>query len=862
MIYIFIMKNRLFILFFLFISVRLFSQTDLQYYLPPWDYDQDIPEPSRIIGHEIGEWHVTHDKLVHYMSTLAESSDRIILEEYARSFENRPLFHLIITSPENHSRLEQIRKEHLKLSDPEISASLDITEMPLVIRMGYNVHGNESSAANASLVVAYYLAASVDKKVIDYLDQMIILLDPCLNPDGFNRHACWVNSCKNIVPMTDDNSRGFREEWPGGRTNHYWFDLNRDWILVQQPETRGRVDVFQQWMPNVQTDHHEMGAGSSFYFQPGIPVRTNPMTPQRTTDLTKMISNYHRKALDSIGSLYFTEEVFDDFYYGKGSTYPDIHGSVGILFEQAGTRGFIRETENGLLTFPFAIRNQVTVSLSTLEASFKMRKELLEHQRSSYREAIELAGQNIIKGYIFTEPDDPSRLNHFIDILLKHRIRVYHLNKEYNSGTTSFNTSSSFIIPLKQPQYRLIESFFRADKNFSDSIFYDISAWTLPYAFNINYQTITSQKILDDIIGEKLSEIPEQSGILHGERSNIGYLLPWNDYYSPKALYHLQSAGLITKVASEPFTYPVEDAQIQFGYGTIFIPVYGQKPDAGEIFQLITGLTKEEGISFYSVETSYTLSGIDLGSPNFLNIEKPDVLLFTGDGVSSSEAGEIWHLLDTRFAIPVTLIEQEQIDHISLEDYNVLIMPGGSYYNIGNKGKDEIKTWLEKGGTLIAISRANNWLNDNGFTSLKFNTISKDTTITKFYKDLQLERGAMQIPGSIFKANLDFSHPVGYGTGRSTIPVFKNNTLFVEKAKNPYATPVYYTSDPLLSGYINKKNYKLIKNSAVVIVTSVRSGRIISFIEDPNFRAFWFGTNKLFMNAIFFGQTISSESGD
>ncbi len=856
------MKKRLFILLFLFISVRLFSQTDLHYYLPQGDYDQNIPEPSRIIGHEIGEWHVTHDKLVYYLSILAESSDRIIMEEYARSFENRPLFHLIITSPENHSRLEEIRKEHLKLSDPEISASLDITKIPLVVRMGYSVHGNESSASNASLLVAYYLAASGDENVLSYLDRMIILLDPCLNPDGFNRHAGWVNSHKSIVPMTNGISRGFREVWPGGRTNHYWFDLNRDWILVQHPETRGRVDVFQQWMPNVQTDHHEMGAGSSFFYQPGLPSRTHPMTPQRTTELTKMISNYHSKALDSIGSLYFTEEVFDDFYYGKGSTYPDIHGSVGILFEQAGTRGFIRETENGKLTFPFAIRNQVTVSLSTLEASFNLRKELLEYQRSSYRKTIDLAGQNMIKGYIFSEPDDPSRLNHFIDILLKHRIRVYHLNKDYNSGATSFNTSSSFIVPLKQPQYRLIESFFRVDKKFSDSIFYDISAWTLPYAFNINYQTITSQKILEDIIGEELSEIPEKPGILHGERSNIGYLLPWNDYYSPKALYHLQSAGLITKVASEPFTYPVEDVHMQFGYGTIFIPVYGQKPDTDEIFQLITKLTKEEDISFYSAETSHTLAGIDFGSPKFLNIKKPDILLLTGDGVSSSEAGEIWHLLDTRFAIPVTLIEQEQIDRISLEDYNVLIMPGGSFNNIGEKGKDEIKTWLEKGGTLIAISRSNNWLNDNGFTNLKFNTISKDTMATKFYKDLQSERGATQIPGSIFKANLDFSHPVGYGTGKSTIPVFKNNNLFVEKANNPYATPVYYTSDPLLSGFINEKNYKLIDNSAVVIVTSVRSGRIISFIEDPNFRAFWFGTNKLFINAIFFGQTISQASGD
>lgn len=395
------MNIRIAFLLILFLPFRIFPQTNLQYYLPPGDYDPDIPEPAMIIGHEIGEWHLTHDKLYYYLNYLAESSDRIILEEYARSFENRPLFHLIITSPENHSRLEQIRKKHLQLSDPEVSSSLDITEMPLVIRIGYSVHGNESSAANASLLVAYYLAASRDEKVLNYLDQIVILLDPCLNPDGFNRHASWVNSHKGIVSMPDENSRGFREAWPGGRTNHYWFDLNRDWILVQQPESRGRVEVFHQWKPNVQTDHHEMGAGSSFFFQPGVPSRTHPLTPQRTIELTSRLGTYHSQALDNIGSLYFSEEVFDDFYYGKGSSYPDVNGSVGILFEQAGTKGFIRETENGVLTFPFAIRNQVTVSLSSIEASYNLKTELLELQRSFYTEAIKLAEQNIISGYIW-----------------------------------------------------------------------------------------------------------------------------------------------------------------------------------------------------------------------------------------------------------------------------------------------------------------------------------------------------------------------------------------------------------------------------------------------------------------------------
>jgi len=291
------------------LCLSLNAQVELNYYLPVENYQPEIPTPESVIGHQVGEWHLTHDKLTAYLSLLAGQSDRVIMQEYARSWENRPLFHLIITSPANHARLEQIRKEHLKLSDPGSGQQPDPGNMPVVVTLGYNVHGNESSASNSSVLVAYYLAASLKQEVLDYLDNMVILIDPCLNPDGFNRHASWINMHKSQTPMPDDNSRGFREVWPGGRTNHYWFDLNRDWILLQHPESRGRVEVFHQWRPNVQTDHHEMGSSSTFFFQPGILSRTNPMTPERTTELTRKIGQYHAAALDHDGSLFFTEDT-------------------------------------------------------------------------------------------------------------------------------------------------------------------------------------------------------------------------------------------------------------------------------------------------------------------------------------------------------------------------------------------------------------------------------------------------------------------------------------------------------------------------------------------------------------------------
>ena len=306
------------------------------------------------------------------------------IEEYARSHENRPLLTLQISSAENILNLKQIRAEHLKLSDNTQSSDMDLTDLPLVVYLGYSIHGNEPSGSNAALLVAYYLAAAENDEVKQWLDKTIIVLDPSYNPDGLNRFATWVNSRRSKNLVSDPNNTEQNEPWPRARTNHYWFDLNRDWLPLQNPESQGRVSHFHKWKPNVLTDHHEMGTNGTYFFQPGIPSRNNPLTPKNNFELTKRIAAYHTSALDEIGSLYYTEESFDDFYIGKGSSYPDVNGCIGILFEQASSRSHAQNSSNGMLTFPFAIRNHFTTSLSTLDASNEMRIELLEHQRQFY----------------------------------------------------------------------------------------------------------------------------------------------------------------------------------------------------------------------------------------------------------------------------------------------------------------------------------------------------------------------------------------------------------------------------------------------------------------------------------------------
>src|SRR5215212_3024076 len=415
--------RKLSIAILLSVSVLCASGQDLSYYLPDSiTYNPAIPKPKDVIYHEVGEWHVTHDRLVNYMKAIAAAApDRLKLETMGFTYEGRPQLLLIITSPKNHQNLAQIRQQHVQLSDPSASGSLNIDNMPAVVWIGHSIHGNESSGANASLVSAYYLAAGQGRQIDDLLNNVVILFDPSFNPDGLNRFSTWVNQHKAKNLVTDPNSREFNEVWPGGRFNHYWFDLNRDWLPAVHIESQNRLKWFHRWKPNILTDHHEQGSNATFFFQPGVPSRVNPLTPEKNQELTAKLAKYHAAFLDRIGSLYFTKENYDDFYYGKGSTYPDVNGGIGILFEQASSRGHAQKTSNGVLTFPFTIKNQFVTTLSTLEGAKALRKEFLNWQRDFYKTAISEAASFPVKAYVFTD-DDQQKTGIFLEMLRRHNI--------------------------------------------------------------------------------------------------------------------------------------------------------------------------------------------------------------------------------------------------------------------------------------------------------------------------------------------------------------------------------------------------------------------------------------------------------
>ncbi|MEM6764979.1 MAG: M14 family zinc carboxypeptidase [Bacteroidota bacterium] len=828
------------------LSISAFAQANLSYYLPDdVSYDSAIPTPKEVLGYEVGEWHVSHDQMIYYMRAIAEASDRAILVEHARSYENRPLVQLIFTSPENHTNLEEIRQEHVNLTYPDRADNVDMDEVKTVLWMGYAVHGNEASGGNAALLAAYYLAAADGEKIDELLDDMVFLLDPCYNPDGFNRFASWVNTHRGINEISPDpNDREHTEAWPGGRTNHYWFDLNRDWLPVQHPESQGRIKKFHEWKPNWLTDHHEMGTNSTFFFQPGIPSRNNPLTPEKVFELTYDVAEYHAQFLDSIGSLYFSKEAFDDYYYGKGSTYPDVNGGVGILFEQGSSRGHLQSSENGPVSFPFTIRNQFVTSLSTIAGVYAKRKDLLEHQKNFFSSALSMAGSDKSKAVVFGGIADKARTWQLAKLISQHDIDIFPLGESLSRSGTTYSPDNSFVVPLQQRQYRLIKAMFEKRTSFQDSLFYDVSTWTLPLAFNIPYAELSS---VPDTRGEIEASLGE--GEMIGGSSEYAYVFEWQGYYAPRALNSVLEAGLRAKVAEKTFT----NSGKSFSLGSILVPVANQSMSSEEIGSLMEEIAKQDGIEVYAIKTGFSNNGVDLGSRSFHTLTPSKILLVVGNGVRSYDAGEVWHLLDQRMHMPVTKITIDRLKRVDLDAYDKLIMPSGSYGELGNAGTNKVEEWIKGGGDLITMRAATQWVAGQDWVNINFDYAEKDSTEGMLPYGARSEKfGAQVIGGSIFQAEMDLTHPIAYGYTQENIPLFRNNTMFMKVSESAYANPIRYTENPLLSGYISPKNLETLSGTAAVHVSRMGRGRIIAFTDNPNFRAFWYGTNKLFMNALLF----------
>ncbi len=835
-------------------------------------YDPAVPTPAQVLGWEVGTRHARPDQIVAVARRLAAASDRVQLEVQGETFEGRPQVLLVVSSPANLARIDEIRAAHRALSEPPYPDDAALAAMPVVVWLGYSIHGDEASGANAAMLVAYHLAAGRGPEVEALLEHAVVLIDPALNPDGLARFAGWVESHRGEVPVADPDHREHAQGWPSGRTNHYWFDLNRDWLLLQQPESRARVATFQRWRPNLLGDFHEMGSDSTYFFQPGVPSRQNPLTPALNLALTRAIARFHAAAFDRAGRLYYTEENYDDFYYGKGSTYPDVQGAVGVLFEQASARGLVRATENGRLTFADAVGGHVLTSLSMLAAAAAERPALLAYQRDAYRDARAAAAAGPRAGWVVGDGGDPARAAELLRLLAAHGIEARPLGRPVELGGHRFVPGAAWVVPADQRQTRLAEALFERRTTFADETFYDVSAWTLPLAFGLPAAELPRAALVPGLVGEAAGAPAAAAGRLPAAASPYAWAFEWRELGAPRALERLLAAGVSARVATRPFTAATDGGRHAFAAGAIVVPAAGQEVAPPALAELLATAAAEDGVDVWALASGLTEEGADLGSPSLRPLTAPHPLLVVGRGVAPSEAGEVWYVLDHRVGVPVALVDKDRLGRVDLRPYTHVVMVGGAGDDLPEGVGEALRRWLHGGGTLIATETAAEWAAETLLATdaepagapapvspaAPGGTAESAPPAQAAYADYEHQRAVDEISGAIFQVRLDLTHPLAFGIRDPSLPVFRDRARPLAPSPDPYENVALYTERPLLAGYASARNTAALAGSAAVVAGRVGRGTLVRFADDPVFRAYWRGTEKLLVNALFFGPVLKA----
>lgn len=807
---------------------------ELSYFMPTQLYDftldSKISEPKVVLGFHPGQQHVQWDQVINYMQKLCAESPRFSMKEYGRTHENRPLVCVAITSPSNQQKLDQIRAQHALLADP--TAKVDTKDLPVVVEIMESIHGNEASGVNSSIPFAYFWAAAQGKDIEALLEHTVILLVPGQNPDGIDRFASWVNSRRSLKNNTDPQSIEFREASPGSRSNHYWHDLNRDWVNATQPEMKALLDIYHEWMPNTVDDHHEQSRDAFFFMEPSDPVAYYPYIPQENKDLTQKISSYNVKALDAIGSLYFSRDSYDSYSLGTGDVYGDALGTVAMLFEQPSSRGHQQESANGVLNLTFTMRNQLITAMGSIKASYEMRETLNDYMKRFVADRYAETQKHAVKGWVFDGNGSDAVSYHFIDMMRSHRITVNKLAKDYTQGGHTYKADNSYVISGSQRNSMLLRSMFDSNKQFVDSLFYDVSTWNMAEAYGLNYAELKSTA---GLVGDVISQLTFSPGEVKGGKSQVAYLFDNKELYTPYLINTLQEAGIRVLVSSSG----AKSADYVFGPGMLIVPVKSQNVSADSIYKVISKAAVEAGVKVQSVGTSLH-QDFDLGHYNNSAVRQPKVAI-----VGAGRAGVPWYILNYRMQMTPTIIDDAS--SADLSRYNVIIL--------GSSARGEkLAEWVRNGGTLITFGSTYSATNSLKLTKIETKTLEKpDSTQYVNFADRRDRYSMYEIPGTTLQVQMDYTHPLGWGY-TTPMPLLKNSKLVFKQPKEANDAPVWFDKkDPLLSGFLRAAHKKEITGSPEVIVTRAGRGTVISFADDINFRSTWFAGTRMFMNAILFG---------
>ncbi len=814
-------------------------------------FSQTLKSPEQFLGYPLGEKFTPHYKIVQYFEQAAAAMPQMMrLETYGHTNEGRPLLLAVITSPENFGNLEEIRNNNLRLTGL-LKDKPGIVSAPPIVWLSYNVHGNESSSSEVSMKTLYELLNNSNAQTKLWLKNTVVLIDPCLNPDGRDRYVNWYNQMAGKKYNANIAAREHSEPWPGGRSNHYNFDLNRDWAWQTQVESQKRLIKYHEWMPQVHVDFHEQSPYSPYYFAPGAePLHDIITFWQRSFQTT--IGKNHAKYFDANGWLYFTKENFDLFYPSYGDTYPLFSGSIGMTYEQAGGgRGglAIALYETDTLKLTDRIAHHFTTSMSTIEVASANAANLL----AAFKKYFDDSNSGKIdanKTYIIAAADE-NKLQAIKELFVKNKIEYSFAAKAstikaynyFSAKVESYNVKENdLLISSAQPKAALIKVLFEPVSRLSDSATYDITAWSLPYVYGL--QTYASK---EPVAGKNAGTIFVKNNLAG---NSYGYLVNYNSLSDGRLLAGMLANNMKVRFAEKDFVY----AGITYNKGSLVILGKGNENKIQSFLQLANQLKNKVTM----VTSGFMESGFDFGSDKLRQLKKPLVAMVTGSESSENAAGEIWQLFDETLDYPLTQINSEDLRINNLKEVDVLIIPNGYYKMLGDKDAvAELKTWVRQGGKLIVLENAAAALAemDAGIKLKKEEDKKEEPGKNDGYANLKKyenrERDGIinNVPGAIYKVELDNSHPLAFGYPSFYYSLKMNGNIF-EFGKDTWNVGII-KKEKLVAGFVGSALKQKLADGTVIGVTPLGKGNIVYFADNPLFRSFWENGKLLFTNAVF-----------
>jgi len=820
------------ILSFLFFSISLTS------------LNAQVKTPDEFLGYALGSRFTPHAQIVAYFKYLAGINKNIKLVDYGKTYENRDLMIAIISSKDNMDNLEQIRINNLKLSRAEKNANLN--NQPAILWLSYNVHGNEASSSETSMKTLYTFAQSSVANTQDYLKNTVVIIDPCLNPDGRERYVNYFNSVSSNVPDANPSSREHTEPWPRGRVNHYYFDLNRDWAWQSQVETQQRVALYHLWMPEVHVDFHEQSYNDPYYFAPAAEPVHQDITPfQREFQITAGKNN--AKYFDQNGWQYFTKERFDLLYPSYGDTYPLYNGSIGMTYEQGGiSAGLAVKTASGdTLTLKDRINHHFTTSMATLETVSKNSAKLVSEFKLYFENSV-ASSPGIYKSYV-VKADNLSRIKKLAGLLSKNHIDyAFGGEKTLNGFSFQHKKIASFkvgrndlIINLKQPAAVLANVLFEPETKVTDSNTYDITAWALPYAYGLNAYAVKES------VSGQYPAVEESPNSEATPVSPYAWVINWNSIEDAQVLIALQQANIKVRIAELTFTV----AGKVYQPGSLLVYRAENEKSHKDLSNTINAIALKLNKSFAGVSSGFVDKGKDFGSSVYPLLSSPKVAVLAGSDVSSQGVGEVWHFFEQELKYPLNIISEQNLGNLDLATINVLILPDGSY---AQKNIEKLEGWINQGGKIILMEDAiSSVVGIKPFEIKKKEYPATSEKENRFisYGEKDKDNFEESIPGAIYKVNLDKTHPLSVGLGDVYYTLKTDGRLYEPLIKGWNVGLI--KPNAFIAGVVGKNMKKKLDAGLLFGIQTVGKGNIIYLADDVLFRSFWESGKQLFVNSIF-----------